>query len=164
MCYSGDEFIVCWIDDWLCIRRSDWEKVSKWLRVKGNRIRQRLSRTNRNQTTWKHHTRIVTKRMRVLLKVMMMGIYKQFTHLKWFCLRSSIELCHAKILQKCGSAVIEGFAETDLPLNQKCRIREVSRHLVYRLFNQLALTNVYILIQITEFPSLRYQNETAFMS
>ena len=44
----------------------------------------------------------------------------------WF-VNSLAELCHAKILQKCGSAVIEGFAEADLPLNQKCRIREVSR-------------------------------------
>ncbi|KAK4008929.1 hypothetical protein OUZ56_014050 [Daphnia magna] len=43
------------------------------------------------------------------------------------------ELCHAKILQKCGSAVIEGFAEADLPLNQKCRIRENFLHCVIKM-------------------------------
>ncbi|XP_046452208.1 uncharacterized protein LOC124200128 isoform X2 [Daphnia pulex] len=46
---------------------------------------------------------------------------------------SAKELCHAKILQKCGSAVIEGFAETDLPLNQKCRIRENFLHCVIKM-------------------------------
>lgn len=35
------------------------------------------------------------------------------------------ELCHARILQKCGAAVVEGFSKPNLALPEKCRIREV---------------------------------------
>jgi len=37
----------------------------------------------------------------------------------------SIEICHARILQKCGAAVIEAFSGPNLPWAEKCRIREV---------------------------------------
>ena len=35
------------------------------------------------------------------------------------------EKCHAKVLQTCGIAVIEGFAAPDLDLEKKCTIRQV---------------------------------------
>jgi len=34
------------------------------------------------------------------------------------------EKCHAKVLQTCGIAVIEGFAAPDLDLEKKCTIRQ----------------------------------------
>ena len=35
------------------------------------------------------------------------------------------EKCHAKVLQTCGVAVIEGFGIADLSLEEKCSIRQV---------------------------------------
>lgn len=58
----------------------------------------------------------------MLLNVLLYLIHTLLIQLPFF---PTIEMCHAKILQKCGSAVIEGFAENNLPLYQKCRIREV---------------------------------------
>ena len=42
------------------------------------------------------------------------------------CIFTNSELCHARILQKCGAPVIEGFSTNEpMPLGRKCRLREV---------------------------------------
>lgn len=54
---------------------------------------------------------------------------------KTLCIFTNSELCHARILQKCGAPVIEGFSTNEpMPLGRKCRLREVLLTMLFCYF------------------------------